>query len=430
MLKLSFRLLPLLLTGFFVPLFAKDLPPATESPSPVKLDKKVEEILSSCAKFYNGLQGFTVDIISETEMVTTGMKQQMDATYSAALSRPNSFALRLTSGFLGGTLISDGKTCITYEPVLKKYTSTDAPDNLDDLFQPMNLVMILGGMPLGLESFLAANPIQALEERLTKSGDAGFETIGGAKAHHVQLSNTPYVTDFWIADGPSPLLLQSRVTLNMKESLRQLTAEQRKKLPPGTADMSMVRTTVFNNWKVNPSIEASAFQFQPPPDAQLVPEFVTPPPHPLTGKSAPDFELNDLDGKPVKLSALRGKIVVLDFWATWCGPCVASLPMELPIAASFKDKGVLFYGVNMMEKADTIRQFQQAKSLPFPVLLDTKGDVAHLYAATSIPQLVLIDKDGKIQAVHVGYQANIKKVLTRQLNDMLAGKDLAVPGGK
>jgi peroxiredoxin len=207
--------------------------------------------------------------------------------------------------------------------------------------------------------------------------------------------------------------------------MKSLSEEQKKKLPAGFEMMSMVRTNIFTNWKMNQPVALATFKFQPPADAQLVSELVPQPPHPLIGKMAPDFQLNGLDGKSVKLASLRGKIVVLDFWATWCGPCVATLPIVLEVTSSFKDRGVVFFAVNLKEKADHVRKFQTDKNLSFSVLFDANGSIADLYLAKAIPQSVVIDKDGKIQAVHVGFSSSLKTTLTQQLNDLLDGKQLA-----
>lgn len=406
------------------PIAAAGAPKAPVPPS-VPVDKKVEALLLTSSQFYAGLQSFETDITSVTKVEMTGMKQEMDSSYHVALSHPNSFALILQSGMVGGSLISDGKTLTTYQPMLKKYTVTDAPAQLSDLLQPMNLLLSIGGLPLGLESLLNKDALKMLETHLAKSEDVGLEKIGTASAHHIRLVGTPYVTDLWITDGAAPFLLQSQVSMDMSGMMKNLSAAQKSKMPTGFAMMSMVRTNSFTNWKMNQPVAASVFQFQPPPDAQLVAEFYTPPPHPLVGKGAPDFTLNDLDGKAVSLSSLKGKVVVLDFWATWCGPCVATLPTVSEVTSSFKDRGVVFYAVNLKENADQIRKFQTDKVLSFPVLLDSKGTVADLYLAKSIPESVVIDKSGNIQAVHVGFSSSLKKTLTQQLNDVLDGKQLA-----
>jgi thiol-disulfide isomerase/thioredoxin len=421
--------LPVLALCFSTVLFAADAVPAV-SPKPahapaVALDPHVQSIITSAAQYYAGMKSFETDISSTTHVETPVMKNDMISAFHVALQQPASFSLVMTTGMLGGSVISDGKTWITYEPMLGKYTSNDAPATMEDLLQPQNLVLVEGGTPLGIEALLSKDPVKGLSAALKSSEYVGLEKIGDQSAHHLRIVSSVYVQDFWIADGPKPLLLQSEVTPDMSAALKGLSAEQKKKMPPGMDQMKMVRTTVYTHWQIDQPVAAATFQFQPPPGAQLVDEFFTPPPHPLVGKMAPDFQLNDLDGHPVSLASLRGKIVVLDFWATWCGPCVASLPLVSSVAESLKDKGVVFYAANLKETADKVRQFQTEKTLVFPVLLDADGKVSDLYQAKAIPETVLIDKTGKIQAVHVGYDAGIRKKLTAQLNDMLAGKDLA-----
>ena len=389
-------------------------------PKSVPMDKQVQNILSGSINYYAGLKSFQADIASTTHIEMTGMKSDMDSSYHIALQRPNSFALIANSGMMGGTVVSDGKKWVTFQSQLKKYTSTDAPA-LDDLLQPMNLVLIEGGLPFGLEAFLSKDPLKQLQADLTKSEYVGEEKIGTISTQHVRLTGIPYIKDFWIRTGDEPLLLQCEIHQDLSSTFKKLSADQKKKMPMGLnmESMKMSRTSVYSNWQTNQPVAASVFQFTPPPEAQLVDAFYTPPPHPLTDKPAPDFQLNDLDGHPVKLADLRGKIVVLDFWATWCGPCVASLPLVTEVATSFKDRGVVFYAVNLRETAAKIQEFQKNKNLAFPVLLDTDGKVAGLYQAKGIPQTVLIDKTGKIVSVHVGYDPGIKPRLIKQLTALV-----------
>ncbi len=404
--------------------------PALAAPDAlVKLDPKVHDALAATAAFYAARNTMEVDIASTLNIAMTGMKNEMDSTFHLAVSRPNSLSFVLQSGMMGGELISDGKHLVTYSPILHKYTSIEAPADVSTMLDPPGFAMAEGTpLSMGIDTFLRRDPLAGFDENLKSSQDLGIEQLNGTPAHHVQLVNMPYTTDLWLAtDAAAPVLLQVRSSMDMSATLRRLTPEQKKSLPANANvnSMTMNRLTTFSNWKFDQPLAPDTFIFHAPPDAQLTTEFFPRPTHALVGKPAPAFTATTLDGKDVSLASLRGKVVVLDFWATWCGPCVASLPNVTQVTASLRDRGVVFYAVNDKENAADITAFQKGKGLAFPVLLDPDGKVNKSYLANSIPQTVLIDKHGRIQAVHVGYDPNMKQVLSQQLTDLLAGKDLA-----
>jgi thiol-disulfide isomerase/thioredoxin len=147
---------------------------------------------------------------------------------------------------------------------------------------------------------------------------------------------------------------------------------------------------------------------------------------PLLGKPAPDVQLKLLDGGEFQLKSHRDKeIVMMDFWATWCAPCVRELPILADVAKTYKDKGVAFRAINLEEEPEKIREFLKKRELSITVALDSSGKVGSAYGAEAIPMLVLIDKKGIVQSVHVGYDPAIRKTLRKELDTLLAGKDLA-----
>jgi peroxiredoxin len=123
----------------------------------------------------------------------------------------------------------------------------------------------------------------------------------------------------------------------------------------------------------------------------------------LEGKPAPQFALKDMAGKDVKLADLKGQVVVLDLWATWCPPCRASLPHLDKLHEQVKDKGVKVFAVNVREEKPDVEQFVEQTKLKTPVLLDSQGEVSEKYKANAIPQTVVIGKDGKVAKVFVGF---------------------------
>jgi peroxiredoxin/outer membrane lipoprotein-sorting protein len=138
---------------------------------------------------------------------------------------------------------------------------------------------------------------------------------------------------------------------------------------------------------------------------------------PLTspGTAAPDFTLRDLDGKEVKLIDLRGKAVLLDFWATWCAPCRAVMPVVELLHREFNDKGLVVFGVDD-ENPEVIVKFLQKSGYTLPTLHDPDRQVYNKYEVGGIPTMILIDKQGKIALFKVesGTYEELRDVLRAQ----------------
>lgn len=122
------------------------------------------------------------------------------------------------------------------------------------------------------------------------------------------------------------------------------------------------------------------------------------------GEPAPDFSVLDLSNRMVSLSNYRGHtVVLLDFWATWCPPCRMEMVDLQTLQDKFKDRNFEILSLNQGEAADVVKQFITMKKYGFHVLLDSDGQVAAKYGVRAIPDLVLVDKDGTIQWLQVGY---------------------------
>lgn len=123
------------------------------------------------------------------------------------------------------------------------------------------------------------------------------------------------------------------------------------------------------------------------------------------GNLAPDFELQTVDGKTVKLSSFRGKKVIINFWASWCPPCRLEIPEIEKYYSQNKNKGIEILGVNLTtaEKSQAaVTSFMKAEGMTFPILLDKTGDAAHLYDVSSIPASFILDSRGVIRQEVVG----------------------------
>jgi thiol-disulfide isomerase/thioredoxin len=166
--------------------------------------------------------------------------------------------------------------------------------------------------------------------------------------------------------------------------------------------VSMMRLVVA---EADPTVAADAFVFKPDDGMRRVRRFMqrSPEHEALEGQPATDFTLETLAGsKPVKLSELKGRVVVLDFWATWCGPCRRWLPIVEQASRDYASKGLAVFAVNERETDSKVRSYLDQQKLDLPVLMDRSGTVGSIYRASSIPLTVVVGKDGFVLRVMVG----------------------------
>lgn len=139
----------------------------------------------------------------------------------------------------------------------------------------------------------------------------------------------------------------------------------------------------------------------------------------LIGTIASDFSLNRLDGGRLKLSDYNGKIVILDFWASWCAPCLQIMPQVEKVAREFADQSVVLMSINLGERPEQIQAVMNRLKLSTTVLLEPDGRTAARYGATNIPLTVVIDRNGRIASVFVGSGARFSEQLRGALNTVI-----------
>ena len=143
-----------------------------------------------------------------------------------------------------------------------------------------------------------------------------------------------------------------------------------------------------------------------------------PEPTATVGNVAPDFQLQNLDGQSITLSGLKGNPVLINFWATWCGPCASEMPYIQEIHNEWSDKGLIVLAINWAESASEVEQFLQAHNLSLQVLLDTNKVVAQKYGIRAFPTTFFIDKDGIIQDKVIGAFPT-KKAMESRLSQIM-----------
>ncbi|MDR3638930.1 MAG: DUF2092 domain-containing protein [Isosphaeraceae bacterium] len=344
------------------------------------------------------------------------------STMTIAVQRPNRLAARSTGGMAGMTLVCDGKTLSIAVDPLRKYTQAPAPGSLAELLaDPIVQGAVFQTSVIG--QFLGADPYTQLMDGVTSARYAGLEMLDGAKAHHLKFAQEQVDWELWVSAEGDPTVRKAVTDLS-KAFANVPGGEQFK-------NQKMEAVEEFKDWRIDQKLDGDAFTFQPPRGMQKVDSLFEragdeEAPSPLVGEAAPDVSLKLLDKGEFRLEDHRGEhVVMLDFWATWCGPCVQELPILAGVARDYKEKGVVFCAINEREEPADIRKFLKEKKLDFTVALDAKGEIGQAYGAQAIPLLVLIDKKGIVRSVHVGYSPSIKATLRKELDALLAGKELA-----
>ena len=404
-----------------------------------EIDPQAETIVRRVAAHLAGFRAIGVDVTTSVSMDGFGIKMKSDTTQEVRVERPNKLAMitKASKGGLGSgmslNIISNGDKMYISLPMMKRHMVIPAEKSLDAMSASPFAAM---GGPAGsglLISLMSDTPYEKIMEGVRSATCIGEADINGKKCHHLKFSQDEMDWELWIDTGENPLVRQ--VVPDLAKTIRQ-AGEQL-----GTADvfqkMKMTTITRFTNWDVNPTFTAADFKFVPPPGSVRVESMLEgifdfagenkgETIHPLVGKAAPVCNLNCLGKNTVDLADHKGKhTVVLEFWASWSEPCVKTLPIVASVAKEYIDKDVVLYAVNVEEDNESIRKFVSEQEIDVDILLDKTGKVSGLFQAEEIPQLVLIDKQGLVQAVHVGAIPNLSSQLRRDLDALLTGGDAA-----
>jgi peroxiredoxin len=134
---------------------------------------------------------------------------------------------------------------------------------------------------------------------------------------------------------------------------------------------------------------------------------------------APDFTLPSLGGPNLRLQEQRGRVVMVNFWATWCGPCRVEMPHLARLYEKYRGSGFVVLAVNIDEDPRKAADLATKLGLRFPVLLDTEKKVSRMYDLSTMPSTVLIDRDGRVRHVHRGYRDGYEDTYEKQIRELL-----------
>ena len=139
-----------------------------------------------------------------------------------------------------------------------------------------------------------------------------------------------------------------------------------------------------------------------------------------TGKSpAADFTLKSNSGKNIKLSELRGQVVMINFWASWCGPCRQEMPLLDQLYKKYQPMGFTLLGVNVEDNPNEATKWLKGKEVGFPILFDSESKVSELYNVSAMPTTLIIDRDGNMRYYHRGYVSDTEDEYQQQIRELL-----------
>jgi thiol-disulfide isomerase/thioredoxin len=319
-----------------------------------------------------------------------GQVENERSSFVGSFDAPNKFRHEMKGDIIMG---STGEKLYAYRPARNDFKTADAPKDRvgsDKFPNPMRDVLQMQNV--GLMCALVTDAGAFLAEGVKEVARDSDATVAGTRCTVLAFKGDKM--DYRVMlDAQSHLVRQ--VVMDMKRSIEA----------SGRNDVERAWLTVdYTSVRPGAKVAAEQFAWAAPQGAKDVEaaDVEVAEATAMAGKDAPDFKLNGMDGAPVTLADQRGSVVVLDFWATWCGPCRAALPGLNQIYKDLREKGLKVYAVDLEESKETIQPVA-AKLIPdVPVLLDENSAVSKRYGVSGIPQTVVIGKDGKVKKVFIG----------------------------
>jgi len=395
-------------------------PPSTLATLGKKTDTG-RAVLEAMAEAYRSAKTYndkgTVRLVAES----SNQKIDQKVDFSVAFQRDNNLRME---AYLSKVVIDGKKLDAAIEDLPGQVLEKDAPAELtmkSVYCEPILTSALSNGFAGAAPQLLLLLNDKAIdvllrdceEPILAESGE-----IEGRECYRVQIRRIDGLAVFWI---DKETLLLRRMILPTDDLRREIAQEK------GGPIEALSLVADFPGAQLNGPVDQRAFQFALPADAEVVNFFIPPDPGQLLAKKVPDFKFVDLGGKPVTSQSLAGKVAVLDFWATWCDPCKASLPNLQKVYEKYKDNDkVAFLAISIDEpqvEDKAIEDFFKELKVNIPLCRD-RDNSAIAFKFTGIPSSFIIDANGLVQDYEAGANPDLIAILPGKIDKLLAGESI------
>ena len=367
----------------------------------------------------------TVELSAET-LANGRVLNRQKSTYQIASTHPNMFTVYLKQPEKRTRVYCNGKDFIV----------ALAPDAFFRVPEPLNLIDAVFEMPVEMGPYpeaVFALTFAGADPALTML--AGMESVEivergmfRGKVPSIQFKGVQddgVVWNFWISreKEPKPLRLLVDLTTMLRENAQM-------KMPPGYAYELRFD---FLTWRMSGEVDKKLFAYNPPSNAteyESTADYYSKlsgaaSQHPLEAYAAPRFNARLLSGRGFTAKSLENRVLVLDFWASWCTPCAEAIPVVADVCKEYANKGVVFLPINVGESPELMQEYIKEQGWKIDPVVDEKMAISKAFKADVIPLTMLVSRTGVIESVHFGFAGT--EALEKRLKDDL---DVLVVGGK
>lgn len=349
-----------------------------------------KELLKQCEQALKKHRSYHYETKMTMDMVVGGNPIHMSTTSSTAVVNPDKMRIESKGPMGETTIVTDGEYTWVYISALKQYVKKAAILGPQALFESL-------GMGNITDPSIATGDAKILgEETIEVDGNKYVCWVVEIKLDKLKM---PQPGGAELTDGVITLWIDKDLKIDWKMTMSVKVQEG-----PMPKPVEMKQERIKRALTLDVDLPDSLFRFTPPEGAKEVAEFARP--HPITsnlaGKPAPEFRVKSLAGETFDSASLKGKVVLLDFWATWCAPCRKAMPSVEKIHQEFKDKGLVVLALNVGEERETVEKFLKTVKVTYPVALTTDTDVVSAFQVNALPTYVVIAPDGDIAAYQIG----------------------------